>query len=658
TVNEGMRGGFTVHITYVRENRAYLESRRIDVPWNNKDLNLAWEHFTSKLQPGQKETWTLQITPALTNKNGPLSPRALTEVVATLYDESLDAFLEHHWPPKFSFFRYDHSAMNRQFENATRHFQWIHGQWNYGYVSADRTYRHFPSDLVQNFWGYQFARTRGAMYKMNGEAQENRLMAGAMLAAEAPAASAGLARSDFLADKDSARNEPGTPPPPRGPDLGQVTARKNLNETAFFFPQLICDSNSVIKLQFTMPEALTKWRFFGFAHDQQLRSGFLEGHTVTSKDLMVQPNPPRFLREGDMLEFTVKVSNQSAARQTGKVRLTFNQALNDETADKLLGNADTERDFDVPSKESRSYSWRIKVPDGLGFLSYKAVASTGKISDGEEGYLPVLSRRIFVTESLALPIRGPGTKTFEFTKLLKSGKSDTLQHRNVTVQMVSQPAWYAVMALPYLMEFPHECSEQIFNRLYANSVGRYIAGSDPKIRRIFDQWKNTTALDSPLEKNQDLKSVLVEETPWLRQAQDESQARRNVGVLFDDNRMEYEIGRAFQQLAEMQLPDGAWPWFPGGRGNDYITLYIVTGFGRMRHLGVDANMQPAIRALSRLDNWMDEHYRDIQKWPDPEKYVPSPTDALYLYTRSFFLKDQAIAAAHKPAIEFFLKQSR
>src|SRR5205807_3335825 len=144
--------------------------------------------------------------------------------------------------------------------------------------------------------------------------------------------------------------------------------------------------------------------------------------------------------------------------------------------------------------------------------------------------------------SIAMPIRNAGQKDFDFVKLRQSGGSDTIKHQSYTVQMVSQPAWYAVMALPYLMEYPHECSEQTFNRLYANAVARHIAGSDPKIRRIFDQWKNTPALDSPLEKNQDLKGVMLEETPWVRQAVKESQARKNVGILFDDNRLAEETG--------------------------------------------------------------------------------------------------------------------
>jgi len=305
-------------------------------------------------------------------------------------------------------------------------------------------------------------------------------------------------------------------------------------------------------------------------------------------------------------------------------------------------------------------SWKQNVPEGLGPIIYKAVGSTGRLSDGEEGMLPVLSRRVLVTESLPLPIRGPQAKDFKFDRLLRSGESDTLRHETLTVQMVSNPSWYAVMALPYLMEYPHGCAEQVFNRLYANALARHIAASDPKIRRIFDTWKAAggDTLDSPLEKNQDLKAVLLEETPWVRQAQRESQARKNVGILFDDNRLNDQMARQLRKLSEMQLVSGAWPWFPGGRANDYITLYITTGFGRLRHLGVKIDTAPAIKSLARLDAWIDETYRKILKRGEKDDNHLTSTIALYLYGRSFFLEDKAIDAKHKEAVDYFLGQAR
>ena len=340
------------------------------------------------------------------------------------------------------------------------------------------------------------------------------------------------------------------------------------------------------------------------------------------------------------------------------MRLTLADARTGNPADAALGNSQTDKPFDVPAGESRSFAWRLAVPDGLGLLTYKAVGSTGRLSDGEEGYLPVLSRRILVTESLPLPIRGPGTKRFEFKRLIDSGESDTLRHQSLTVQMVSNPAWYAVMALPYLMEYPHQCSEQVFNRLYANALARHIAASDPKIRRVFDQWKGTDALDSPLEKNQDLKAVLIEETPWVRQAQSETQARQNVGILFDANRLNDETARTLRTLTEMQRGDGFWPWFPGGPSNQYITLYIVTGFGRLRHLGSDVSVDPAVKSLGALDAWIDQTYRDILQRGKKDENQLNATIALYLYGRSFFLNDKPIDAKHREAVDYFLGQSR
>jgi hypothetical protein len=682
-VTEAMRGGFFMHVTYVHENRAYLETRKVSVPWKNKDLDLKWEHFVSKLQPNQKETWTVEVQSLKSKVQSPESEgrsaeKAVAEMVATLYDESLDAFAPLDWLRRFPVFRENDSFVQSQFANMPMGFQQVFGSWDRPHENVEITYRSFPPDLTRNLWRYQFfARRRALGTTLHGLADAKDEIANAPMAMAAPAPATAAPRPEaFLlgmanADRATGPEEalfdkmgPGVaggaakqPAAPK-PDLSKVAARKNLNETAFFFPQLTSDSNGVVRMTFTMPEALTKWRFLGFAHDQSVRSGFLEDHAVTAKDLMVQPNPPRFLREGDTIEFTVKVSNQTDKPLRGTVQLTFNQALDSQPADKLLGNAKPEQDFDIPARESRTCAWRIHVPDGCGFLTYKAVGAAANMSDGEEGYLPVLSSRILVTESLPLPIRGPATKQFEFTKLLKSGGPKTLQNQSLVVQMVSHPAWYAVLALPYLMEYPYECSEQTFNRLYANALARAIANSDPKIRRIFDQWKNTPALESPLQKNQDLKAVLLEETPWLRQADRESQARRNIGILFDENRLNYETEATLRKLNEMQLGDGRWPWFPGGPGNDYITLYITTGFGRLRHLGVDIDAAHAVRSLLRLDAWMTEEYERIQTRPEPEKYVPSATDALYLYGRSFFLKDKPIRPQHKPAIEFFLQQAR
>ncbi|WP_020472175.1 alpha-2-macroglobulin family protein [Zavarzinella formosa] len=659
-VTEAMRGGFTVRTTFIRENRGYLENRRVDVPWSNKDLTVKWERFVSKLEPAKKETYTAVIT-------GPKATKVAAEMVAALYDASLDAYLPHNWMHKFNVFRQDHSNLSVQFENTGKYLSHFRGQWNGGYQAVNIRYRAFPADITVNMWGYGYFGGEGGGRNINGlgmpgappaaaafderdslsDAKKSEGVERQMAAAQGRGENAGKDGSDKAGSG------------PSGPDLSKVAARKNLNETAFFFPHLTADANGAIRMEFTMPEALTKWKFMGFAHGKELTSGYLQDEVVTAKDLMVQPNPPRFLREGDVLEFSVKVSNQSPTKQSGKVRLTLADLRTTAPIDEALGNTAPDQSFEIAAGESRSFYWTLTVPDGQGPITYKAVGATERLSDGEEGVLPVLSKRILVTESLPLPVRGNQTKTFDFTKLSNSGKSDSLKTQSLTVQMVSQPAWYAVMALPYLMESPHECSEQVFNRLYANSLARHIAIGDPKIRRIFDQWKNTPALDSPLQKNQDLKAVMVEETPWLRDANKEAEARRNVGVLFDDNRLNEETARQLRKLADLQHADGMWPWFPGGPSNEYITLYITTGFGRLRHLGVKLDQTPAVKSLTHLDAWADRMYRDILKHSkNKDENHLSSTVALYIYGRSFFLQDKAVGKEHEEAVNYWLGQAK
>ncbi len=668
-VDEAMRGGFTLHVTMVRENRAYLSSHKVSVPWNNKNLTVKWEHFTDKLQPGQKEKWTAVIS-------GKDADKAVAEMAAVLYDESLDQYKPHQWQAAMNVFRQDYARLNQQFVNLNKGMQHLQGSWmRQDYQDTSISYRSFPREITANLSGYSYYGARNQrtmafssrggprMEMAEAEGAPAPMMAMRKGAPEPAMGGAAMAMDDAAkSGKEDQLNtaagklEP-TADTQSGPDLSQVTTRKNLQETAFFFPHLVSNEDGQVRLEFNMPEALTKWKFMGFTHDNELRSGFLSGSTVTSKDIMVQPNPPRFLREGDQLEFTVKVTNRTEKEQTGKVRLTFSDALTEDNVDDLLGNTQLDKGFVVPANQSKTYSWRLTVPDNLGFLTYKAVGGTDKVTDGEQAMLPVLSRHIFVTESLPLPIRGAKSKNFKFDKLVASDQSDTLKHERFTVQMVSNPNWYAVMALPYLMESPHPSTMSTFTRLYANGLAHHIAKSDPRIEQVFEKWRNTPTLDSPLEKNQDLKGVMLEETPWLRQAKSESKARRNVGILFEDQRLANETLAAMRRLRETQFADGAWPWMPGGRASDYITLYITTGFGRMRAMNVEIDQTMAIKAVNRLDGWIDKKYRHIQQHGNLDNNNLSSLIAQYLYCRSFFLKDRPIAKQYQEAINYFLGQA-
>ena len=662
SIEEVHRGGLSMRVTMVRENRAYLHARKIEVPWKNKDLTVQWERFRSKLEPAQQETWTAVV-------RGADSVKAAAEMVATLYDASLDAFAGHQWMQRFGVFPQARVVAPGRFENQLKYLRRLQGEWKQDARDGTLTYYAFPQEIVAHFQGYQFPRrgkknapvfpvprpapgfVRGSANRFGGMARGRRAMRGAMAApAEEMAPRAVL----MSAEVDEAGGGGGGGQP-AAVDLSKVSPRTNLQETAFFFPHLVAGEDGQIRMQFAMPEALTEWRFMAFAHDARLRGGYLEDQVVTSKDLMVEPNPPRFVREGDVIQFTVKISNRSPARVSGSVRLNIANAQTGETVDVALRNDVPTREFDIPAQESITLAWRLEIPDGSGFLTYKAVGSTGRLADGEEGYLPVLSRRTLVIESLPLPIRGKQIRNFTFKRLTEAARSETLQHQSLTLQMVSNPSWYAVMALPYLMEGAHENSDAIWNRLYANAVGRHIANSDPRIRNVFERWRQTEALDSPLLQNEELKAVALAETPWVRQAETESQSRRRVGILFDENRLQRETSRASAELTQRQRPDGAWSWLPGGPANDYITLYIVTGMGRLRHLGIELDTTPGLKAVQWLDAWLLRRYG---KLTDKSQVHLSPRIALYLYGRSFFLEDVPVDAAHREAFDYFVGQAR
>lgn len=661
-ITETLRGGFTVSILQVRENRLHRTQRHVEVPWKHKQLEVRWESFRSRLEPGRQETWTATLHPARPQTaDREATLRAATEMAATLYDASLDQFLQHSWPDGFDFWpRFPTSHPIFHFSNDAASFDTFVARERPRPEDATVRFREFPAELRFENLGIR-PRFRTFTGTMSATAAPALLMDAEAVGDIAERVQPGFAAkgANFDAD-DEASAAAGGATPAATPPPASVIPRRNLAETAFFFPHVTADSNGTFRIAFTAPEALTEWRFLGFAHDPDLRSGLLQGRSVTAKDLMVQPNPPRFLREGDSLEFPVKLINASEQPQSGRIRLSFAFAFDGQSADASLGNQTVEQTFQLAPRESRTFTWPIRVPDGCGFLTFKATAAAANHTDGEEGALPVLARRIRVTESLPLTLRGPGSREFEFASLRRSVESPSLRHQGLQVQMTSQPAWYAVLALPYLMEFPHECSEQVFNRLYANALARHVATSNPRIRQIFDQWRATPALDSPLEKNPDLKAAALSETPWVRDARSESESRRNIGVLFDAQRLDEETSRALNKLEEMLLPDGTWPWFPNGPRNEFISLYIVGGFGRLRELGIQlpGDRDLASRAIPQLDAWMTERHRDLTEKKLLDRRNIDPSIALYLYSRSFHAAAIPWPEDSLPARDYWLAQAR
>ncbi len=426
-------------------------------------------------------------------------------------------------------------------------------------------------------------------------------------------------------------------------ELQHVQARKDLDETAFFFPEINLDADGRLQFNFTSPEALTQWKLRLISHNRDWTTGKFEATVLTQKELSVTPNPPRFLREGDSITFKSKVSNLSAETLTGTAILQLYNAVTMEPIDSELGNSANTRNFNIAASNSTAVSWQLIIPKGIPAVTYRILAKAGDFSDGEENILPVLTNRIMVTESLPIFVRAGNTKTYEFENL-KENTSTTLEHHQYSLEYSSNPAWYAIQSLPYLIEFEHECSEQTFARLYANSVAGHIINSQPGIREVFDAWKESGALVSDLEKNEELRSIIMAETPWVRDAASETEQKNRLAQLFDTAKLETEKEELVKRLKMMQNFSGAWPWFSGGKDNYYITRHIMGGLGHLRTLKISIDDTEIVKkAITYLDKEIVNAERHSKTFDsDPEQFYRSISNLHYLYVRSFYLAEHPI----------------
>ena len=664
-IAESDRGGFGFTLFYVKFGRTFSYSGNVQVPWSNKDLTISYETFRDKLKPGAQEEWRIKIA-------GPGGEKAAAEMVAAMYDASLDAFRPHSWQfslyPGRGVYRMSRFAGDASF--AANSYSASGKDWHDIPGMVYRQYDRFIFDFLGG-GGFFGNMGRGAfMMKGAGRAGgvQSRSFDMAAPGAPAPSPPAEDMTASVALDGGDQESAGGEAPPPAAAaaDFDEVPLRRNLNETAFFYPELSTNAEGEILLKFTMPEALTRWKLLGFAHTKDLKYGLSEKTVVTQKELMVVPNAPRFFREGDRITFTAKVSNLTESAMDGSAVLKLFDALSMQPLDSELGNQHPAAAFNAAAGQSALLSWNLQIPEGVQAVTYQVIAKAGDFSDGEENMLPVLTNRMLVTESMPLPVRGPGSKTFAFRKLLDSGKSKTLRHQNLTLEFTSNPAWYAVQALPYLMEYPYECSEQVFSRYYANSLASHIANSNPRIRRVFDAWRNTQpdALLSNLEKNPELKSLLLEETPWVLEAQDESERKKRIALLFDLNKMADALQSALRKLQQMQLDNGAWPWFPGMDPSRYITGHIVSGMGHLDQLGVSqvrensSTWEMVRRAVAYLDNEMQADYqRLLDNKNDLKKQNIGYTQIQYLYARSYFL-DVNVDDAYRKAYDYWQSQAK
>ncbi|WP_298495211.1 MG2 domain-containing protein [uncultured Algibacter sp.] len=637
-------GGFVVHYSFAAFNSFKSGSQVISVPYPKNNLDIETLTFRDKLQPGTDETWQFKI-------KGPYGEKVSAELLASMYDASLDQFKPHNWnfTPVQSPIYYAFSNRNAYGSFGTQNFRVYNNNSRINYAQQ------YYDEL--NWFGFSFGYNNSLLYSRVSKSLRGRV-AGvqaapeAMMAEEAELDEAvvvgyGTQKKSAITgavtsvsaeqsnDKEAIDNLI-----EEKPNFNNIQIRKNLQETAFFIPQLQTDKDGNISFSFTTPEALTQWKLQLLAHTKNLESTAQTLTTVTQKELMVIPNAPRFLREGDQITLSTKIANLTDNILSGQAQLVLTDAVTGKDINAQLDNAENNKTFSVNAKGNTQVAWSLSIPENVQAVQYKIVAKAANFGDGEQNVLPILSNRMLVTETLPMWIKSDQTKTFTLNKL-RNNTSTTLKNHKLTLEMTSNPAWYAVQALPYLMEYPYDCNEQTFSRYYANALASHIANANPKIQAVFNQWRNTDALLSNLEKNQELKSILIQETPWLRDAQSETEQKKRIALLFDLNKMTNELQSALKKLENNQLPSGAWAWFNGGYENRYITQHIINGFGHLNKLNVstDVNSSMIQKAITYLDNEFIKEYKNIKKYNkdvDLNKDHLSNTQLHYLYMRSFF----------------------
>ncbi len=638
---ESDRGGFAVHFVAVVNGREFRTTKHVAVPWENKRLKVEWTTFRDRMLPGSLETFRLKIS-------GPDGGPVAAQMLASMYDASLDHFVPHAW----EMFQWPQYQSVLQWDRM-QPFHIVHGQASIHPEMPRDTIRPFPS--LRTF-GWPLGLEFPVLYSMDAEA------GGVMMRGDAANSSVQKEEVQMVAVNGMVPKEPDRVVAGPGASVDQPV-RSNFNETAFFLPDLLTDADGSVIMEFTMPDALTRWRFMGLAHTRELEIAQFDREVITQKPMMVMPNLPRFLRQGDRIELVSRIDVLEGDPINGAITLELFDPYTNRSLDTDLKLDRKEQPFTAAQGESGSATWRIEVPATIDLVGIRINArSTNGFNDGEQHVLPVLSDRLLVTESLPLPIGKAGTRNFTF-EALGNDTSSTLRHQSLKLEFTPNPAWYAVQALPYLTGFPHECSEQVFSRFYANTLAAHIVAEEPAIRKVVEAWRAAAArggseLMSALEKNPELKSVLLEETPWVMRAADERQRKVDLVLLFDMDRMAREQAASLRKLQELQLADGSWPWFSGMFPSLEVTQHITAGIGHLRKLDAadpDRDMQVRSmldRAIAWMDSQADERYERARKDLTKEEldhFVPGYADVQYLYARSFFMDRPFTAEAAQAA---------
>ena len=595
--------GILVSMAFVKDGRLYSHNARIMKPAPEKKLQLKWTTFRDKLRPGQQEEWKLTVL-------YPDGRPAEAEMLATMYDASLDKIYSAH---KLDF-------------GVDFHYVVPLTYWNTSYMRNAYLYVDFPlkrfravpleySELiipstgrmeavVVGYGGSPRATLTGAL-KIRGRSAANAVM-------NQEAVTDMVLQEEMVETSAQEKAEMGSSE--ELAETGDIQIRENFAETAFFYPQLRTNETGEVSISFVLPESLTRWKFMGLAHTQNVDYGKIEATATASKEFMLQPNMPRFVRVGDKANIAASLMNLSDKGVKGTVRM---ELFNPETEKVFYSQ---KQKFDMKGGETGHVNFAFEVSDKYAVMACRMVADGDTFSDGEQRYIPVLTDKQWVTETVPLNVNGEGVHTFSLENLFNK-HSKTASEQRLTVEFTAHPAWYAVQALPVVANPQNEDALSWATAYYAHSLAACIVKENPRIKQVFDSWKaqggTKETFMSNLQKNQELKNILLAETPWLTEATNEAEQKQRIATLFDLNTMNSGLAVSVEKLRELQNGDGAWSWYKGMQGSRYVTTQVMEMLVRLNALtpqDADSRMQPMIqKGFEYLGKQAAEEYKSMKE---------------------------------------------
>ena len=595
--------GILVSMAFVKDGRLYSHNAQIMKPAPEKKLQLKWTTFRDKLRPGQEEEWKLTVL-------YPDGRPAEAEMLATMYDASLDKIYSAH---KLDF-------------GVDFHYVVPLTYWNTSYMRNAYLYVDFPlkrlravpleySELiipstgrmeavVVGYGGSPRAALTGSL-KIRGRSAANAVM-------KQEAVTDMVLQEEMV--ETSAQENAEMDSSEELAETGDIQIRENFAETAFFYPQLRTNETGEISISFVLPESLTRWKFMGLAHTRNVDYGKIEATATASKEFMLQPNMPRFVRVGDKANIAASLMNLSDKGVKGTVRM---ELFNPETEKVFYSQ---KQKFDVKGGETGHVNFTFEVGDKYAVMACRMVADGDTFSDGEQRYIPVLTDKQWVTETVPLNVNGEGAHTFSLENLFNK-HSKTASEQRLTVEFTAHPAWYAVQALPVVAHPQNEDALSWATAYYAHSLAAYIVKENPRIKQVFDSWKaqggTKETFMSNLQKNQELKNILLAETPWLAEATNEAEQKQRIATLFDLNTMNSQLAVSVEKLGELQNADGAWSWYKGMQGSRYVTTQVMEMLVRLNaltHQDADSRMQPMIqKGFEYLGKQAAEEYKSMKE---------------------------------------------